>query len=86
MNITKYQTNPFCWEFKDFNDALEVAVGCAHNKCTFCNMYRDVKFSIAKEEQIEQDLQEAQRLYPQVRRLFLLNGDAFVLSVNRLKE
>ncbi len=31
---------------------LEVTVGCAHNKCTFCTMYREVKFSIAKEDQI----------------------------------
>jgi len=64
---------------------LEVTVGCAHNKCTFCTMYRDVQFSVAKAEQIEQDLQEAQKLYPTVKRLFLVNGDAFVLSGNRLK-
>ncbi|MCG8580522.1 MAG: radical SAM protein [Bacteroidales bacterium] len=65
---------------------LEVTVGCAHNKCTFCTMYRDVKFSVAKEEQVERDLQEAQHLYPDVKRVFLVNGDAFVLSARRLKE
>lgn len=65
---------------------LEVTVGCAHNKCTFCTMYRDVRFSVAKEDQIEQDLQEAQKLYPTVKRLFLVNGDAFVLSGKRLKN
>lgn len=65
---------------------LEVTVGCAHNKCTFCTMYRDVKFSVAKTDRIEQDLQEAQRLYPSVKRIFLVNGDAFVLSAKRLKN
>lgn len=64
---------------------LEVTVGCAHNKCTFCTMYRDVNFSVAKPEQLEADLQEAQRLYPTVKRIFLVNGDAFVLSAKRLK-
>ncbi len=64
---------------------LEVTVGCAHNKCTFCTMYRDVKFSIAKQDQIERDLKEAGILYPNVRRIFLVNGDAFVLSGRRLK-
>lgn len=65
---------------------LEVTVGCAHNKCTFCTMYRDVQFSVAKTDQIEQDLQEAKSLYPTVKRIFLVNGDAFVLSGKRLKD
>ena len=64
---------------------LQVTVGCAHNKCTFCTMYRDVKFSVDKMDQVERDLQEAQANYPGVKRIFLVNGDAFVLSGNRLK-
>lgn len=64
---------------------LQVTVGCAHNKCTFCTMYRDVRFSMEKIEQIEKDLQEAQHLYGNVKRVFLVNGDAFVLSASRLK-
>ncbi|KXX70480.1 radical SAM protein [Flammeovirga sp. SJP92] len=64
---------------------LEVTVGCAHNECTFCTMYRETKFSVSKMEQIEEDLKEAQVLYPDVKRIFLVNGDAFVLSGKRLK-
>lgn len=65
---------------------LEVTVGCAHNKYTFCTMYRNVKFSVAKMVTIEKDLQEAQQLYPTVKRIFLVNGDAFVLSASKLKK
>lgn len=64
---------------------LQVTVGCTHNKCTFCTMYRDVKFSIESLEQVEKDLQEAKQFYGNVKRVFLENGDAFVLSANRLK-
>ena len=64
---------------------LQVTVGCAHNKCTFCTMYRDVKFSVDKMDQVERDLQEAQEKYGSVKRVFLVNGDAFVLSGRRLK-
>ena len=64
---------------------LQVTVGCAHNKCTFCTMYRNVKFSVDKMDQVERDLQEAQEKYPKVKRVFLVNGDAFVLSARRLK-
>jgi radical SAM superfamily enzyme YgiQ (UPF0313 family) len=48
-------------------------------------MYRDVNFSIEQIDQVEKDLQEAQRRYPRTKRVFLINGDAFVLSASRLK-
>lgn len=64
---------------------LQVLVGCTHNRCTFCTMYKDVKFSMESFEQIENDLQEAKAIYPDVKRVFLVNCDAFVLSARRLK-
>jgi len=64
---------------------LQVTVGCAHNKCSYCTMYKDVRFSTESLEQIEKDLQEASEVYGDLRRIFLINGDAFVLSANRLK-
>lgn len=65
---------------------LQVTAGCSHNKCTFCSMYRDVKFCTESIEQIEKDLLEARELYPIVKRIFLVNADPFVLSANKLKE
>ncbi|MDY0389278.1 MAG: radical SAM protein [Desulfobulbus oligotrophicus] len=66
------------------NMLLQVTVGCAHNKCTFCNMYRDVRFRVIDLEQIERDLIEARQIYRQAKRIFLVNGDAFVLPAHRL--
>lgn len=65
---------------------LQVTVGCAHNKCTFCTMYRGVKFKVEQVEQIEKDLQEAQQFPGRIKRIFLVNGDAFVLKARHLKE
>lgn len=65
---------------------LQVTVGCAHNKCNFCTMYRDVRFTTESLEQIEKDLKEAKQIYGDLKRIFLVNGDAFVLSANRLKS
>ena len=31
---------------------LQVTVGCAHNRCTFCDMYRDVPFRRIPMDQI----------------------------------
>lgn len=64
---------------------LQVTVGCAHNKCSFCTMYRDVRFSIEKLDRIEDDLREARETYGDIKRIFLVNGDAFVLSAKKLK-
>mgnify|MGYP000938987413 FL=1 len=48
-------------------------------------MYRDVPFAVETMEQIERDLREARRYYGAVERIFLLNGDAFVLGFDRLR-
>lgn len=64
---------------------LQVTVGCAHNKCNFCTMYRDVQFTTESLDQIEKDLKEAKQIYGDLKRIFLVNGDAFVLSASRLK-
>jgi len=65
---------------------LQVTVGCAHNQCNFCDMYRDVTFRRILMDQIEADLQEARAIYPKAERIFLVNGDSFVLRTKYLKE
>ena len=65
---------------------LQVTVGCAHNRCTFCDMYRDVIFRRIPMDQIEADLKELRGIFPKSERIFLVNGDAFVLKTSALKE
>lgn len=65
---------------------LQVAVGCTHNKCAFCDMYQDKKFHLTDMTKIEADLQEARDWYPIMDRIFLVDGDAFALSANRLEK
>ena len=63
---------------------LQVTRGCSHNKCTFCYMYPDTPFSVSPMEEVEADIEEAARSWPDVSRVFLEHGDAFVLSADRL--
>jgi len=81
-----YTGNIFRPPFEANSLLLQVTVGCSHNRCTFCTMYRDVPFRIEPMEQIEEDLNEAARRYPRVKRVFLENGDAFVLKADRLAQ
>lgn len=49
-------------------------------------MFQDTRFSIEKIDQIEKDLHEAKSRYGSLTRIFLVNGDAFVLNARKLKE
>lgn len=63
---------------------LRVTIGCAHNRCTFCSMYRGVNFRARPLSEIEPIIQQTAQHYPNLRRVFLADGDALVLSTDRL--
>lgn len=64
---------------------LRVTRGCAHNTCTFCAMYKDVQFAVCPDEEISRQIAMAAK-YAQkyVQRIFLADGDALVLSTEKL--
>ena len=59
--------------------AVQATVGCAHNSCTFCSMYKEDRFAIRPLEDILRDLEEGSRLYPW-KKVFLADGDALVMK------
>jgi radical SAM superfamily enzyme YgiQ (UPF0313 family) len=64
---------------------LQVTLGCSHNRCTFCGMYRSKRFRVRPEEEVAAEIREARRqLGPEVPRVFLADGDACCLSARRL--
>lgn len=65
---------------------IQCTVGCAHNTCTFCNMYKKDNFYVRKQEDILADLEECALYIPNLRKLFLADGDALVISTERLIE
>lgn len=65
---------------------IQVTIGCAHNKCTFCNMYKGKKFRMRNVKEIYRDLEEAKEVYGHVDRIFLADGDALVLPMKNLRD
>jgi radical SAM superfamily enzyme YgiQ (UPF0313 family) len=63
---------------------LQVTTGCSHNKCSFCGMYKNQRFTIKPEAQVLADIDVAAGQYPGARRLFLCDGDALILPQPRL--
>jgi len=62
---------------------LQVAVGCSHNKCTFCPTYKGEKFRIKTFDEIEEDILEASG-YGYIERVFLCDGDALIMPMRKL--
>ncbi len=63
---------------------LRVAQGCSHNACTFCGMYRNVGFRIRPIEEILPAIIEAKEMTPNLRRVFLGDGNALAAPTTEL--
>lgn len=63
---------------------VQVTIGCTHNKCTFCKMFKNKKFRVRALEEVLEDLAWARQRYRRVERMFLCDGDALALSNRRL--
>ena len=54
---------------------FQAAYGCPHNTCRFCGMYKTVKYHLRPEAELLEEIREAGRKYPDIRRIFLADGD-----------
>ena len=63
---------------------LQVTVGCSYNRCTFCGAYREKSFRIKSFEEVKEDIDEVSSYNPQIRRVFLADGDALILPQEAL--
>ena len=64
---------------------LQVTLGCSHNKCKFCNFYRDKPFRVRPYEELEEDIMMARSHYKHVPGVFLIDGNVTCLSIDRLR-
>ena len=60
---------------------LQLTIGCARNRCTFCTMYKDKTFRVRPIPEVLADLEEAAREIPYpIRKVFLADGDALIVK------
>jgi radical SAM superfamily enzyme YgiQ (UPF0313 family) len=63
---------------------LQVTVGCSSDDCAFCGMYKMKSFRVKDPAEVFTDIDQYARRYPATRRVFLMDGDALVLSNAKL--
>jgi radical SAM superfamily enzyme YgiQ (UPF0313 family) len=66
---------------------LRVTRGCPWNRCTFCSMYKGLKFEMRTLEEIQGDIQTARDLYgPRVETVFIGDSNSLVVKTETLVE
>ena len=63
---------------------VQATIGCSHNGCTFCGMYKGKKFRVRPLEDILGDIREAACFYDQYEKVFLCDGDAIAMDTEDL--
>ncbi len=74
--------------FRPFSEAnsylLQCTIGCSHNQCTFCGMYKDKKYRERSLKEIVEDIAMAKDNYGDLEKVFLCDGDAITLETDML--
>jgi radical SAM superfamily enzyme YgiQ (UPF0313 family) len=64
---------------------LQATIGCSWNQCAFCEMYTSKKFRARSLEELTPEIQKLAAFYKgYTKKVFLADGNAFVLSARKL--
>lgn len=80
----KYQGNVYRPPSEARSLIIQATIGCSHNKCTFCNMFKEDRFQIRHTQEIIKDIDMARQYYPSIKRVFLADGDALIIKTREL--
>lgn len=64
---------------------IQATIGCPHNRCAFCSLYKDTKFKIRPVSDIKEDLAMAQQYYgKEIRSIFFADGNTIIMKTDQL--
>jgi radical SAM superfamily enzyme YgiQ (UPF0313 family) len=65
---------------------LQLTLGCSHNQCTFCYMYKGKPYRVKSQEEMWQHIAWGKAMDPAARRIFLADGNVLGLETSLLLE
>ena len=54
--MIEYEGRVFRPPSEAYSLIVQVTIGCSHNKCTFCDMYKEKRFRVRKLEEVKAEL------------------------------
>jgi radical SAM superfamily enzyme YgiQ (UPF0313 family) len=65
---------------------IQATIGCPHNQCTFCGMYKMKKYRVRPLDEIREDLQMARRAWSDPYSVFLADGNTIAMRMDDLVQ
>ncbi len=62
---------------------VQATIGCSHNLCTYCDMYRDKQFRVRELNEVLEDVAAGGRAFPRADKVFVADGDALIMETDR---
>lgn len=63
---------------------LQITTGCSSCSCTFCGAYKNKPFGLKSMDEINSDIDEYAEYCQHIKKLCLMDGDALIMSNNKL--
>lgn len=68
------------------NIIIQATLGCSHNRCHFCSMYKTKRYTIRPLYAVQAEIKALSKMYPDANKIFLADGDALALPADHLAE
>ena len=65
---------------------IQVSLGCSHNRCLFCDMYKEKPYALRPIEEVLKEMEGVSPGGEGVFRLFLADGDALGVGTDHLER
>lgn len=80
----RYEGDIYSPHIKGDDYILQCTIGCSHNQCTFCSMYKKKTYRVRPLKEILKDIQMAKKACPETEKVFLADGDALTMDIEDL--
>lgn len=68
------------------NIIIQATLGCSHNRCSFCTMYKSKRYTIRPLNEVRREIEALAQAYPNANKVFLADGDALALPTDHLAK